>query len=227
MDDLEFIVTSDGSHTLRNRRLNETYHSIHGALRESEYVFVSNGLKFFHQAHPGGSISILEVGFGTGLNAWLTLLFARDNNVPVRYVTLEPFPLEEQIWSRLNYVQDDKAMFESLHRAPWGESVEMHSTFAFKKLKSSLLDLDTSDTFDVIYFDAFAPSIQPALWQLEALKKATDRLNPEGVFVTYSAKGQLKRDLKALGLNVETLAGPPGKKEMVRASRGVGQSPRG
>src|SRR5690606_15655104 len=111
----------------------------------------------------------------------------------------------EEVWSRLNYVPADKSMFEALHRAPCDEPVEIHPAFTLKKLKCSLLDLNIRDSFDVVFFDAFAPSVQPALWAYEALQRATDRLNAEGVFVTYSAKGQLKRDLKALGLHVETL----------------------
>lgn len=217
MDELEIIITSDGSHTLRNKRLDETYHSIHGAVQESVHVFINHGLQYFHKLHDASQVSVLEVGFGTGLNALLSLQYARKSRVSVKYTTLEPFPLERHIWRDLNYLHEHREHFSALHNAPWHQETLIVPEFTLSKLKSSLDAIVFEESFDVVYFDAFAPSVQPELWVYDVLKKITETLKPGGLFVTYSAKGQLKRDLRTLGLNVETLPGPPGKLEMVRA----------
>lgn len=218
MDDLEIITTSDGSHSLRNNRLNETYHSIHGAVQESMHVFIKHGLQYYYEQHQSKEISILEVGFGTGLNALLTLQYAIHNNLRIKYTTLEPFPLPEEVWLKLNYgvQKNDEEYFRALHTTEWDREASLSPEFTLLKRKVTLQDADLKEVYDVIYFDAFAPAIQPELWVYAALEKVAKVLQPEGVFVTYSARGQLKRDLKALGLTVETLAGPPGKNEMVR-----------
>lgn len=221
MDDLEIITTSDGSHTLRNKQLNETYHSIHGAIQESMHVFIKNGLQYYWENQHTKNISILEVGFGTGLNAFLTLQYAIQNQLRIRYATLEPSPLPADLWSKLNYADSDKEKlhYRALHEAGWGSEIVFNSEFTILKIKGSLQEAQLNEVYDVIYFDAFAPAVQPELWVYETLKHVTALLKPNGVFVTYSAKGQLKRDLKSLGLKVETLPGPPGKNEMVRAVR--------
>ncbi len=217
MDEIEIITTSDGSHTLRNTRLNETYHSIHGAVQESMHVFIRNGLQHFHHATQATTISILEVGFGTGLNALLTLDYAGSHDVRIRYHTLEPFPLPEDIWRNLNYGEAIRPDFKAIHQAPWEREVAVTPEFTLLKQSAALQDVVIEERYDVVYFDAFAPSVQPELWRLDVLEKVAGRLRERGVFVTYSAKGQLKRDLRSLGLSVETLPGPPGKMEMVRA----------
>lgn len=219
MDSLEIIRTSDGSHTIRNRELNETYHSIHGARQESMHVFIKNGLDYFCRTTDAKTTSILEVGFGTGLNALLALQYATEHETFILYKTLEPFPLPEDVWSSLNYSVDDRGYFASLHKAAWEQSVALTPLFTMVKEKTALQDAVLKETYDVIFFDAFAPSVQPELWIYDSLKKVIEKLNRRGVFVTYSAKGQLKRDLKALGLHVETLPGPPGKMQMVRGIR--------
>lgn len=216
MDHLEIITTADGSHTLRNKRLDETYHSVHGAIRESKHVFIENGLRYYHRACQSRDISILEIGFGTGLNALLAMQYSRLNNVHIRFTTLEPYPLLREVWSILNY-PDEHGDFARLHTSPWDEIAQLYPEFELYKQQMSLQQARLTGFVDVIFFDAFAPSVQPELWNLEALRKVTDVLVPGGLFVTYSAKGQLKRDLKALGLSVETLPGPPGKLQMVRA----------
>lgn len=223
MDDLEIITTSDGSHSLRNNRLNETYHSIHGAVQESMHVFMKHGLQYYCEQYQSKEISILEVGFGTGLNALLTLQYAIHNNLRIKYTTLEPFPLPEEVWLKLNcgVQQNDEEYFRALHTAEWDREVLLAPEFTLLKRKLTLQDADLKEVYDVVYFDAFAPAIQPELWVYAALEKVAKVLQPEGVFVTYSARGQLKRDLKALGLTVETLAGPPGKNEMVRGINNV------
>ena len=223
MDDLEIITTSDGSHTLRNKSLNETYHSIHGAVQESMHVFIVHGLQYYIEQHGSKEISILEVGFGTGLNALLTLRYAIQQNIRIRYTTIEPFPLHEEVWSKLNYSDRDQRAneFKALHTAEWNSEVSIASEFSILKMRTTLEEVELGDAYHVIYFDAFAPSVQPGLWGYASLEKVVKVLKRGGVFVTYSAKGQLKRDLRSLGLVVETLAGPPGKNEMVRARREI------
>jgi len=217
---VEIITTGDGSHSLLNRELNETYHSVHGALRESLHVFIEHGLSFFHNRSQASHVAVFEVGFGTGLNAFLTAEEAIPKNLTVHYTSIEAYPLEESVWRNLNYAPqpEQQDRFARLHQAAWGAWVEPLPNFHLKKLHTSLQALEIHPgTFDVVYFDAFAPSKQPEMWELPVLEKVASGLKPGGVFVTYCAKGQLKRDLKSLGLTVETLDGPPGKKEMVRA----------
>lgn len=222
MDEIEIITTSDGSHSLRNNRLSETYHSVHGALQESKHVFIRNGLQHFYETQNNRDLSILEVGFGTGLNALLTLQFAIENKVRIRYTTIEPFPLPENVWSKLNYGHHLQAegYFTALHRAELNTEVVIAPDFIVVKVDKGLQQVHLDELYDVIYFDAFAPSVQPELWGYDVLQNVTASLNSGGVFVTYSAKGQLKRDLNKLGLRVETLPGPPGKNEMVRGIKG-------
>lgn len=217
MDHLEIITTSDGSHTLRNTELNETYHSVHGAVRESTHVFIRSGLDFFRTHNQRPFISVFEVGFGTGLNTLLTLQYALQNSVDVRYTTLETYPLSADVVAKLNYGAEGRDEFDAIHNARWDEPISITPRFRLMKLNMSLHDVIAQEKYDVIFFDAFAASVQPDMWTINALNRVTSRLNENGVFVTYSAKGQLKRDLRELGLEVETLPGPPGKKEMVRA----------
>jgi tRNA U34 5-methylaminomethyl-2-thiouridine-forming methyltransferase MnmC len=222
MSSLKIITTHDGSHSLLHEQLNETYHSIHGAVQESNHVFIKQGLDFVKQHGNSSTISLLEVGFGTGLNALLTLRFAHSHKLAIRYTTVEAFPVEEAVWSKLNYTEssDSKLWFEKLHRANWNEWVTISHEFQLRKLKTTLQEavLEQSN-FDLIYFDAFAPSKQPEMWEVPMLKKVVGAMKSKGVFVTYCAKGQLKRDLHSLQLTVESLPGPPGKREMVRAQK--------
>jgi tRNA U34 5-methylaminomethyl-2-thiouridine-forming methyltransferase MnmC len=216
MADLELIMTSDGSHTLRNKELDETYHSVHGAAQESLHVFIKNGLEFFCESNGAKDISVFEVGFGTGLNALLTWRFAAEKSIKVNYTTIEPYPLCKDVWTLLNYSKEQEHEFESIHNAAWNEEMQLSSEFTLMKRKTQLQEITLARRYDVIYFDAFAPAVQPDLWVIDSLAKVISALNPGGVFVTYSAKGQLKRDLRTLGLIVETLPGPPGKLQMVR-----------
>jgi tRNA U34 5-methylaminomethyl-2-thiouridine-forming methyltransferase MnmC len=220
MSSLKIIETHDGSHSLLNEQLNETYHSVHGALQESRYVFIQQGLAVVNRNLGKSAINILEVGFGTGLNAFLTAQSAADDGLTIHYTTLEAFPIEESIWSKLNYAEsaNSKSLFERLHHADWDKSIEITSGFHLQKLHTTLQEVVLEkNQFDLIYFDAFAPNKQPEMWELSVLQKIADAMKSGGVFVTYCAKGQLKRDLNSLHLKVETLQGPPGKREMVRA----------
>jgi tRNA U34 5-methylaminomethyl-2-thiouridine-forming methyltransferase MnmC len=219
---VEIITTSDGSHSLLNKELNETYHSVHGAIQESVHVFIKNGFDFLVQQANPEKMAILEIGFGTGLNALLTVQHAASLKNQITYTSLEAYPVSEEIWSKLNYPSSDEmqAVFKDLHQAAWNMEASITDNFKLTKLYQTLQDTTlTPASFDLVYFDAFAPSKQPEMWTLEVLGKVVDLMRPEAVFVTYCAKGQLKRDLKSLGLTIETLPGPPGKKEMVRAVR--------
>jgi tRNA U34 5-methylaminomethyl-2-thiouridine-forming methyltransferase MnmC len=216
---VKIITTSDGSHSLWNETLHETYHSVHGAMQESLHVFIKNGLEYALSKNPL-SISIFEVGFGTGLNALLTLQYANEHQQKIRYITVEPFPLPEEIWSRLNYstILNLEEQFRSLHNSKCDVEQQLDSYFSLLKLPVTLQHVEIPEkTIDLIYFDAFAPSKQPEVWELPVLEKTLRGLRTDGILVTYCAKGKLKRDLKNLGLTVETLPGPPGKKEMIRA----------
>jgi tRNA U34 5-methylaminomethyl-2-thiouridine-forming methyltransferase MnmC len=219
MMSIELITTSDGSHSLLNTSLNETYHSVHGAMQESKHVFIQNGLQFFSDKNSKSPIRIFEMGFGTGLNAFLTKLWADENQREIQYTSLEMFPLEKNLFEQLNYADTDvnKKLFLELHEAPWDKEVAFKN-FILKKIKGDLQSISfSSDAFDLVYYDAFAPSKQPKLWEIPVLEKVVSWMTAGSVFVTYCAKGQLKRDLKMLGTTVETLPGPPGKKEMVRS----------
>lgn len=219
---MKIITTEDGSHSLFLPEINESYHSFHGAYRESVHVFMLYGLESWFVRNLGVyPIRIFEVGFGTGLNAWLSLVWAEQNKAPVLYHSIEPFPLEEKIYRQLNYTKIDETImhfepfFQVIHNEPWNEGGVVTEYFNMKKDSVGLEEAQLYPC-DVVFFDAFAPNKQPELWTKEMLSKVVDAMNPGGVFVTYSAKGKLKRDLEELGLKVETLPGPPGKKEMTR-----------
>jgi tRNA U34 5-methylaminomethyl-2-thiouridine-forming methyltransferase MnmC len=220
MSEVTIITTTDGSHSLLNASLNETYHSVHGAMQESNHVFIKNGLDLFCERSSGGSVRIFEMGFGTGLNALLTAQRAAALGRNIHYTTIETFPLQHEIWSKLNYAvsPEVKNLLQKIHEAEWAKEETVTPFFTQLKIETSLQQaLLAPASFDLAYYDAFAPSKQPELWDIALLKKVADAMKTGGIFVTYCAKGQLKRDLKSLGLTVETLAGPPGKKEMVRA----------
>jgi tRNA U34 5-methylaminomethyl-2-thiouridine-forming methyltransferase MnmC len=214
---IKIIATNDGSSSLYNEELDETYHSRHGAVQESAYVFIEQGLRFLLTRHKPQPVSILEVGFGTGLNVLLTLYEALQGGTQINYTSLETFPISEEVWTKLNY-PDPQQLFSKIHQSPWGQWSELNSNFRLKKINNEVQnEAFMPGDFDLIYFDAFAPNKQPEMWELPVLAKIVDAMKPGAVFVTYCAKGQLKRDLKSLELNVESLPGPPGKREMVRA----------
>ncbi|MBN7814978.1 tRNA (5-methylaminomethyl-2-thiouridine)(34)-methyltransferase MnmD [Algoriphagus pacificus] len=222
-DQVKIITTEDGSHSLYHEGLKETYHSFHGAFKESIHVFMLYGLDSWIINNPNKRpLRIFEVGFGTGLNAWLSLVWAEQNQVPVLYHSIEPFPLSEEIYSQLNYGDLDdgifhyKPYFNRLHKIEWNQGTVVSEYFNMKKEKTTLEVVQLYPS-DVVFFDAFAPSKQPELWEKPLLEKVFESMNPGGIFTTYCAMGKLKRDLKDLGMKVETLPGPPGKKEMTRA----------
>lgn len=209
---LKVITTEDGSQSLYDDVLNETYHSTKGARAESQYVFVDQ------LAISNAQLSILEVGFGTGLNALLTWEWAEKNDQSIHFYSLEPFPIAEEIWKTMTLIGNEK--FSELHEADWDQSVKMSEYFVLEKRIIGLEKLDIKDRFDYVFFDAFAPSKQPEIWSIENLQRCHDALMPGGILTTYCAQGQFKRNLKALGFEVEVLPGALGKKEMVRAIKG-------
>lgn len=221
MQDIEIIITGDGSSSLLNTFLNETYHSRHGAIQESIHVFINQGLKYFLNESQVDKIKILEVGFGTGLNCLLTLEHILNTKKEIHYTTLEAYPLDQSIWTQLNYSEgltERQNYFNNIHNVAWETDQIITSNFSLKKQKGRIQEIDLpSNYYHIIYFDAFAPNKQPEMWNLDLLTKIARSLTDNGVFVTYCAKGQLKRDLRSLNLSVETLPGPPGKMEMIRA----------
>lgn len=220
MPPLQLIPTRDGSHSLLNTSLNETYHSRYGAVQESRHVFIESGLDYYIAQQSPSIISVLEIGFGTGLNALLTLQQADQQQLKIKHTTVELFPLDKEIWQSLNYAEteSDKTDFCALHLAAWNEPIAISPFFEIHKIHQDVMSLRWAEkSFDLVYFDAFAPSKQPHLWEVPLLDRIVRSLKTDGVFVTYCAKGKLKRDLKSLGVTVETLPGPPGKREMIRA----------
>lgn len=222
---LRLITTEDGSHSLYVPDLNETYHSFHGALQESDHVFIKTGLDHFARNHPQDMINVLEIGLGTGLNALLTAYWSHERKRPVRMTSVEAFPVSWQLASQLNYPEkipspDAAEWFGEIHNSPWEKDNSIHKLFSLKKVRARLQDHKLpANEYNVVFFDAFAPSKQSELWEPEILQKVFSSQVDDSVFVTYCAKGQLKRDLKAIGYDIETLPGPPGKKEMVRGTK--------
>jgi tRNA U34 5-methylaminomethyl-2-thiouridine-forming methyltransferase MnmC len=217
----EIRITDDGSTTLYVHDMNENYHSIHGAIQESMHVFIQSGLL---QLTDKQDISIFEMGFGTGLNCFLTLLHAGKTNV--QYTALEKYPLEDEIIKKLNYYEilrnigSNEHLFHSVHSAPWNNiAIQINDKFFLQKCKEDLLDFTTDKTFDLIYFDAFAPQFQPELWTEDIFQKMFEFLGQNGILVTYCAKGQVRRNMIKSGFCVEKISGPPGKREMLRAYR--------
>jgi tRNA U34 5-methylaminomethyl-2-thiouridine-forming methyltransferase MnmC len=215
----EIFTTNDGSTTFYLPEINEYYHSHHGAIQEAKHVFLKNGLLFNDKLKE---IKILEIGFGTGLNAFLTLL--ESKNKQLEYHTIEAYPLNSEQIAQLNFVklinQNLLDLFHKIHSSDWEKLQEITTSFLLKKNKLKIQDFKPKNQFyDLIYFDAFGPRVQPEMWTIEIFKKMFIFLKPKGILVTYCAKGQVKRDLKSVGFTVETLAGPPGKREMIRAIR--------
>jgi tRNA U34 5-methylaminomethyl-2-thiouridine-forming methyltransferase MnmC len=221
MADINIITTSDGSHSLFDTHLNETYHSIHGAIQESRHVFIRQGLENWLERNAKTQFRILEVGFGTGLNALLTLLFSLQHTLKIYYESWELSPLETAIIQQLNYgdMLECKDWYQKVSEAEWNKPVSVTADFTLQKHRGDIIHeaISSSEKFDIVYYDAFAPSKQPEMWTPEVLRKTTDALRPGGIWITYCAKGQVKRDLASFGLKIETLPGPPGKKEMIRA----------
>lgn len=207
----KIIDTDDGSKTLYNADLNESYHSRFGAVQESQHVFIHNGLRACYDRSP---IHIFELGLGTGLNALLTAQ-AAGNDRCVCYTAIEAHPLQDDIVRQLNYAADNQ-LFTRIHRAPWGRSVEITEHFTLNKINADFCVYAPQQSYDVLYYDAFAPDVQPELWTDEVWAKLAAMTRAGGILVTYCAKGAVRRGLDAAGFAMERLPGPPGKREMLR-----------
>lgn len=220
---MSLFITADGSHSIESEQYGVPYHSRHGALQETRHVFIEAGL--LDVARTADQMNVLGIGFGTGLNAFVTLLTAEQQKLPVSYHAVEAFPLSRQETRQLNYpevleVPERRADFLRLHDLEWEATTKIAEHFEFSKEQTRFQDLDLPDDFfDVVYFDAFAPNAQPELWDEHVLGKMYRTLRPGGVLVTYCAKGSVKRCLRGLGFTVEPLPGPPRKREMTRARK--------
>jgi tRNA U34 5-methylaminomethyl-2-thiouridine-forming methyltransferase MnmC len=215
------VKTADGSHTLELVGMDEHYHSTFGAVQESMHVFIRNGLHSL--TGKARSVNILEIGFGTGLNALLTLLESQKIKLKVYYLTLEPFPLEREEFEALNYPRllPEPGLLEvflKFHESEWSKDMELVPGFFFRKEITGLEAASLpGNFFDLVYFDAFGPDTQPELWEQPLFEKVYKAMKPGGVLATYCAKGIVRRAMKASGFHVEKLPGPPGKREMTRA----------
>lgn len=213
-------TTADGSNTLFVPELNEHYHSTFGAVQESRHIFISEGLlRTDKEINP---LNIFEMGFGTGLNAFLTLLEAERSSRPINYSCIEKFPVSPDLISQLNYPQCtegcQREKYISLHDAPWNEEVEISGNFILKKIEGDILNWKfPSESCDLVYFDAFGPEVQPELWSEVIFRKLWVMMKPFSILLTYSAKGSVRRALNTAGFSVEKIPGPPGKREIVRA----------
>lgn len=215
----EIFITADGSTTIHLPDWDEQYHSKHGAIQEAYHVFIRKGLDLFE-----GELAILEIGFGTGLNAFITLLEAERRNLTIAYTGVEAFPILAKEVSKLNYPKEldalDKiTLFQKLHTIPWEEQFAITSNFSLRKKQLDFKYIKAQEAYDLIYFDAFGARVQPELWTEAIFQKMYDALKPNGYLVTYSAKGSVRRAMQAVGFTVERLEGPPGKREMLRARK--------
>ena len=216
----EIIQTLDGSTTIHLPEWDECYHSKHGAIQEAQHVFIKNGLSLF----PNKSISILEIGFGTGLNAFITVLEGKKMKQVIEYIGVEAYPVTASEILSMNYVEELNAnlhreIFEKIHESNWGENIALSDDFKLMKRKQFFEAITDENRFDLIYFDAFGYRVQPELWSTTIFAKMFAALKTNGVLVTYAARGVVKRSMIEVGFTVEKLAGPPGKREMFRATK--------
>ncbi|MGB5418942.1 tRNA (5-methylaminomethyl-2-thiouridine)(34)-methyltransferase MnmD [Algibacter sp.] len=224
----EIIITGDGSTTIQIPEWNEQYHSIHGAIQEAYHVFIKHGLHHFYHSEQSEEsqkrISILEIGFGTGLNAFITLIEAKKLDLKINYNGVEAYPVSEAEINALNYTQslkteNSESLFKKLHETPWEEQHQINADFTLIKRQQFFSEIKDSEAHNIIYFDAFGARVQPELWTEAIFEIMYKALKPSGILVTYAAKGSVRRAMQAVGFKVERLPGPPGKREMLRACK--------
>jgi tRNA U34 5-methylaminomethyl-2-thiouridine-forming methyltransferase MnmC len=229
----EVVITADGSSTIHLPQWDEQYHSKHGAIQEAYHVFIKHGLHYFCNSNVNDSelvskshqnISILEIGFGTGLNAFITLLEAEKVGINIDYVGVEGYPVEMNEIRQLNYptqlkVDTNETLFKTMHEVSWEEQHAISNNFLLTKQNRFFSEIEEKSIYNIIYFDAFGARVQPELWTETIFKKMFDALKENGVLVTYAAKGSVRRAMQAVGFKVEKLPGPPGKREMLRATK--------
>ncbi|APQ18208.1 tRNA (5-methylaminomethyl-2-thiouridine)(34)-methyltransferase MnmD [Maribacter hydrothermalis] len=216
----EIITTADGSKTIQIKDWQEQYHSKHGAIQEAYHVFIDSGLNLFKNRE----LAVLEIGLGTGLNAFITLIEALKRNLTINYIGVEAFPVSNDELSQLNYLEELNAVslkneFNLIHNAPWEEQIEISADFKIQKEKKFFKEIDIINSIDLIYFDAFGARVQPELWTVEIFSIMFAALKSGGYLVTYAAKGSVRRAMLEVGFLVEKLPGPPGKREMLRARK--------
>ncbi len=219
---MQIIDTQDGSHSILSDEFGVSYHSKYGAIQESMHVFIEAGLRY--RMADSGSLAVLGIGFGTGLNALLTCLEAENQSIKIDYTAIEAYPLSSEIIHELNYktelqLSPQDNFFHKIHDAEWENRVVIHPYFSIEKNNMRFEEIDVENAFDVIFFDAFAPNSQPELWEAPMFQKMYNALHPNGVLTTYCAKGVVKRTLKSVGFQIEAIPGPPGKREMTRARK--------
>lgn len=216
----KIIVTGDGSKTIQIEDWDEQYHSKHGAVQEAYHVFIEHGLRLFQNEE----IHILEIGFGTGLNALITLLEAPKQHLKIQYVGVEAYPVTMEEVEHLDYchqlkVEDLEELFQMMHQSNWGEVISVTDSFQLLKQKKDFREIKEQNLFNLIYFDAFGARVQPDLWTEDIFQIMYDAMVKGGILVTYAAKGSVRRAMQAVGFTVERLPGPPGKREMLRATK--------
>lgn len=215
------IKSEDGSHTIELLGMNEQYHSTHGAIQESNHVYIKHGLE--RMAVNKKELHILEVGMGTALNVLLTWAYAKNHGLNIYYHAVEAYPIETDIWSQLNYAErlhhpEAAQIFQSIHSSPWNEPIALDQHFTLIKKEEPIQEsILAKDLFEVVYFDAFNPDLEPDLWTKTVFQKIYHSMNESSVLSTYSTKGVVKRVLKSCGFTLEKKAGPPGKREILNA----------
>ena len=224
----EVVITADGSSTIHLPEWNEQYHSKHGAIQEAYHVFIKHGLHHFchseliSESHQ--KTAILEIGFGTGLNAFITLLEAEKLNKKIEYFGVEAYPIAMNEVLQLNFpiqleAHKQETLFTIMHNVSWEKQHEISKYFSLTKQNRFFSEINEKEVFNIIYFDAFGARVQPELWTETIFKKMYDALKKNGILVTYAAKGSVRRAMQAVGFTVEKLPGPPGKREMLRATK--------
>lgn len=211
----KIIKTDDGSTTIQLTDWGECYHSTHGAIQEAYHVFIKNGLSLLEEK----SVSVLEMGFGTGLNAFITFLEANKKDLSINYVGVEAYPISKEEIEDMNYVdqlnaEKFKEAFLLMHNSEWGKETDISENFTLTKRKQFFQDIDDVNQFDIVYFDAFGYPFQPELWSVDVFIKMFKSIKEKGILVTYAARGVVKRAMKEAGFEVKKVPGPPGKREM-------------
>jgi tRNA U34 5-methylaminomethyl-2-thiouridine-forming methyltransferase MnmC len=215
----ELLITEDGSHTLYVPEIDECYHSSHGAIQESRHIFIEAGLKMCFK----NEINILEIGFGTGLNAFLALIEVEKVGKKIKYTALEKFPVEMEKINNLNFahqIESNKiSLFQFMHQSEWNKEIEITPQFSLTKVECDFTSYNIESQYDIVFFDAFSPEKQAEMWTEKIFLKIYTHCNPGAILTTYCAKGIVRRALQNVGFEVERLAGPPGKREILRATK--------
>lgn len=215
-------VTEDGSNTLVHPKFNAHYHSVFGAIQESNHVFIDSGLKFQQPNLQDNRCRILEVGFGSGLNAFNTLISSEELSINIDYVGVEQYPISLETVSQLNFPtafnrEDLQSTFNKMHDIEWEKPVKISENFTLEKRQQDIFNLIDENDYDLIFYDAFGPGAQPELWTAPIFEILFKSLKDQGVLVTYCAQGAARRAMQSVGFTVQRCPGPPSKRHMLRA----------